>query len=230
MVVRLNTKAGTSRVIKTPPREWIYPADSTIDVCAFRFNEIKHDASDELEINSINLQTMAIGGHQLTTAQAVGLSLGDEVFICGAFVGRVGYRKNIPVVRIANIAAMPEEPVDLAFPRKPAYLIDTRSLGGTSGSPVFLNLQSSRVRRQQHGYQIGFTRTTPDSNSQASASHLIFPYLLLGMFIYFHGGNYLQDFVAEDDSEIHPSKDADFNAGIGVALPISVITDLLDSE
>jgi hypothetical protein len=78
MVVRLNTKAGTSRVIKTPPREWIYPADSTIDVCAFRFNEIKHDASDELEINSINLQTKAIGGHQLTTAQAVGLSLGDE--------------------------------------------------------------------------------------------------------------------------------------------------------
>jgi hypothetical protein len=59
---------------------------------------------------------------------------------------------------------------------------------------------------------------------------LIFPYLLLGMFIYFHGGNYLQDFVAEDDSEIYPLKDADFNAGIGVALPISVITDLLDSD
>jgi len=50
------------------------------------------------------------------------------------------------------------------------------------------------------------------------------------MFIYFHGGNYLQDFVAEDDSEIHPLKDADFNAGIGVALPVSVITDLLDSD
>jgi len=229
MVVRLNTKTGTSKVIQTPPKNWIYPDDPTIDICAFRFNEVKHDGADELEINSINLQTMAIGTHPTHTAEAVGLCLGDEVFICGAFVGRVGYRKNIPVVRIANIAAMPEEPVDLASPRKPAYLIETRSLGGTSGSPIFLNLQSTRIRRQQHGYQIGFTRVTPDSVPIASTSHLILPYLLLGVFIYFHGGNYLQDFVAEDDSEIHPLKDADFNSGIGVALPVSLIIELLNS-
>lgn len=230
MVVRLNTKAGTSRVIQTPPKAWIYPDDPTIDVCAFRFTEVAHDAADELEVNSINLQTMTIGTHPLTTPEAIGLCLGDEVFICGAFVGRVGYRKNIPVVRIANIAAMPEEPIDFASPKRPAYLIETRSLGGTSGSPVFLNLQEHRIRRRTHGYRLGVTRATPDNQKQTPVTHLILPYLLLGMFIYVHGGNYPHDFVAEDDSEIHPLKDADFNAGIGIALPVSVIIDLLNSD
>jgi hypothetical protein len=231
IVVRLNTKADTSRVISTPPKDWIYPADPTIDACAFRFNELMHDAADELEVNSVNLQAMTIGGHPLNTAEAVGLCLGDEVFICGAFVGRVGYRKNIPVVRIANIAAMPEEPIDFASPRQPAYLIETRSLGGTSGSPVFLNLQEHRVRRRTHGYRLGMTRDpVPDSQEQKSTTHLILPYLLMGMIIYMHGGNYNQDFVSEDDSNVHPLHDVEFNAGIAIALPISVIIDLLNSD
>jgi hypothetical protein len=221
MVVRLNTTAGTSRVIPTPPKDWIYPADPTVDLCAYRFSEIMHDASDELEVNSINLQTMTIGGHHLNSAEAVGLCLGDEVFICGAFVGRVGYRKNIPVVRIANIAAMPEEPIDFASPKQPAYLIETRSLGGTSGSPVFLNLQGHRIRRRSHGYRTGMVRATPDSREQTNTTHLILPYLLLGMIIFIHGGNYAQDFVSEDDSNgVHPMKDVEFNAGIAIALPV----------
>ncbi len=195
MVVRLNTKEGTSRVIKTPPKDWIYPTDPTVDVCAFRFREVIHDEADELEVHSINLNTMTIGGHPLNSAESIGLCLGDEVFICGAFVGRGGYRKNIPVVRIANVEAMPEEPIDFASPKQPAYLIETRSLGGTSGSPVFLNLQDHRVRRRAHGYRIGTARATPNSGELKSIGHLILPYLLLGVFISFHGGNYLQDFV-----------------------------------
>jgi hypothetical protein len=225
MVVRLNTKHGTSRVISASPKKWVYPEDPSIDVCALRFDELRHDDDDELEVNSINLNTMTVGQHN---ARQVGLCLGDEVFICGAFVGRVGYHKNIPVVRIANIAAMPEEPIDFASPKRPAYLIETRSLGGTSGSPVFLNLQSSRVGgRQQHGYQIGIT---PTAAPKKSRTHLILPYLLLGMIVFFHGGNYSQDFVSEDDSDVHPLKDVEFNAGIAVALPISEVTDLLDSD
>ena len=37
-----------------------------------------------------------------------------------------------------------------------------------------------------------------------------------------------QDFVSEEDSVIHPTQDVEFNAGIAVALPVSVITDLLN--
>lgn len=224
IVVRLNTSNGTSRVLPTPPKNWLYPADPSIDVCAMRFTELVPNPSDELDVRSINLNTMVVGPHN---ARSVGLCLGDEVFICGAFVGRVGYRKNIPVVRIANIAAMPEETIDFASPNKAAYLIETRSLGGTSGSPVFLNLQSTRVKgRQQHGAQVGMIST----KTQNSTTHLVLPYLLLGMIIFIHGGNYSQDFVSEEDSTIHPLQDVEFNAGIAVALPVSVITDLLNSD
>src|SRR5690606_30737090 len=64
---------------------------------------------------------------------------GDPVFIAGVFVGRVGDRRNIPVLRLASIAATADEPVAWGSPRRPAYLIETKSLGGTSGSPVFLH-------------------------------------------------------------------------------------------
>ena len=50
------------------------------------------------------------------------------------------------------------------------------------------------------------------------------------MIIFFHGGNYAQDFVSEDDSSVHPLHDVEFNAGIAVALPVSAIIDLLNSE
>jgi hypothetical protein len=230
MGVRLNTKVGTSRVLSTPPQDWIYPSDPTIDICAYRFNEVMHDVHDELEVNSINLETMALGTNPLHTHEALGLCLGDEVFICGAFVGRVGYRKNIPVVRIGNVAAMPDEPIDFASPKRPAFLIETRSLGGTSGSPVFLNLQEHRVRRRAHGFRIGMTRSTPDSKENTNTTHLILPYVLIGMLIFIHGGNYGHDFVSEADSNIHPLADAEFNAGIAVAVPVSAIIELLNSD
>jgi hypothetical protein len=230
MVIRLNKNDGGSKVIPAPPKDWIYPSDPTIDVCAFRFREVLHDINDELQLNAVGLETMALGVHQLNTAEAVGLSLGDEIFICGAFVGRVGYRKNIPVVRIGNIAAMPEEPIDFASPKQPAYLIETRSLGGTSGSPVFLNLQPTRIRRREHGFRVGIQRATPDTQSQPNTIHLIFPYLLLGMIIFIHGGNYAQDFISEQDSDIHALQDVEFNAGIAIALPVSAIIDLLNSD
>ena len=73
------------------------------------------------------------------------------------------------------------------------------------------------------------TRATPDSLEQKNTTYLILPYILLGMIIFFHGGSYGQDFVSEDDSDIHPLKDVEFNAGIAVALPITAIVDLLES-
>ena len=59
-----------------------------------------------------------------------------------------------------------------------------------------------------------------------STVHLILPYMLLGMVVFIHGGSYEQDFVAEDGCDVHPFKDADFNAGIAVALPTQAILDL----
>lgn len=65
--------------------------------------------------------------------------IGNEVFLTGLFREHTGEKRNIPIVRVGNIAAMPEEPVATDWKgRIDAYLIECRSIGGLSGSPVFV--------------------------------------------------------------------------------------------
>ncbi len=68
----------------------------------------------------------------------------DEVFLVGLFTRMSGEQKNIPIVRSGNIAMMPDEMVPgITGPHgesvtSDAYLIELRSIGGISGSPVFI--------------------------------------------------------------------------------------------
>jgi len=74
------------------------------------------------------------------------VGLGDELFIVGLFTQRYGTKKNIPIVRFASIAAMPEEPlIDNSGQEYSAYLIEARSIGGLSGSPVFMAMKKRGV-------------------------------------------------------------------------------------
>jgi hypothetical protein len=66
---------------------------------------------------------------------------GNDVFVTGRFVHQEGKAKNTPTVRFGNISLMPFEP----FKREPpkadldeVFLVEFRSVGGYSGSPVFL--------------------------------------------------------------------------------------------
>lgn len=65
------------------------------------------------------------------------IQAGDDVLITGLYHQHVGQAKNIPIVRQGVIAAMPEEPVVSKLGFIHAYLIEARSTGGLSGSPVF---------------------------------------------------------------------------------------------
>jgi hypothetical protein len=63
---------------------------------------------------------------------------GDEVFITGLFSRHSGNARNIPIVRMGNVAMMPDEPVPTSIGPMDAHLIEARSIGGLSGSPVFV--------------------------------------------------------------------------------------------
>lgn len=78
--------------------------------------------------------------------QSEGIGVGDEVFLTGLFGRHSGTNRNIPIVRIGNIAAMPEEPIRTIqwAEEMKAYLIESRSIGGLSGSPVFVHLGTVR--------------------------------------------------------------------------------------
>jgi hypothetical protein len=66
------------------------------------------------------------------------IGIGDAVFITGLFSHHPGKARNLRVIRVGNIAAMPDEPVKTQRGEMEAYLIEARSLGGLSGSPVFV--------------------------------------------------------------------------------------------
>jgi hypothetical protein len=71
-----------------------------------------------------------------------GFGIGSDIFIPSAFVSMAGEKQNIPIVRFGHVAAVALEPTD-GSPRKPAFLIETRSLGGMSGSPVMFHTDTS---------------------------------------------------------------------------------------
>ena len=68
------------------------------------------------------------------------LGIGNEVAFAGLFVNHHGRLRNEPIVRFGNIAAMPAEPVSAKVGDIEAYLVESRSVGGLSGSPVFVDV------------------------------------------------------------------------------------------
>ncbi len=70
------------------------------------------------------------------------------VFFVGLFAQDYGRQQNLPVARFGQISRMPIEPVTFKYPggvttKALAYLVECRSWGGHSGSPV---LQAGRDR------------------------------------------------------------------------------------
>ncbi len=63
---------------------------------------------------------------------------GDEVFFCGLFVPAPGMGKNFPLVRHGNLAMLPDEQIQTEFGFADVYLVEARSIGGISGSPVWV--------------------------------------------------------------------------------------------
>ena len=65
---------------------------------------------------------------------------GEDVFITGLLISHPGKSRVLPIMRVGNIAAFPEDPINLLTGQDSAYLVEVRSLGGLSGSPAFVHL------------------------------------------------------------------------------------------
>ena len=118
--IRVNKESGPPAELETLRSEWIRHSDKNVDVCVYPFDTRKHDPDHNLRISSLSTDTILFTEQ---ARKAFGLCLGDELFIVGCFVGRVGEKNNIPVVRTASLAAKPDEPVWGGSPSRPAYLL-----------------------------------------------------------------------------------------------------------
>ena len=140
-----------------------------------------------------------------------GIGPGDEVFIIGLFATPTGESRNVPIVRIGNIAAMPEELVRTKIGRISAYLIEARSMGGLSGSPVFV--------------QLGPRRADPRDGRIRSASG----FALLGVL---HGHWRIDTPAIPSEREIAAARDYSianerFNMGIAIVTPFDKVVEHL---
>lgn len=154
LFTRANRKDGTLYEGAIPADRWVFHPNSErvptdVAVCEVAFTP----EADVLTI-PLNGDFSAVATEEVMRDNNVGV--GDEIAIIGLFRNHYGQERNIPIVRIGNLAAMPEEPVMTSYcGYTDAYLIEARSISGLSGSPVFLNMPPMRVIdggwRQQKG-------------------------------------------------------------------------------
>lgn len=128
--VRLNKHSGGDGVAVGENLQWItHPTDPLVDVAVLPFGP-PSDIFDYKHVPSSMFATDAeIGKYKV--------GAGDEVFITGLF-HKLRTNRVLPIVRTGNIAMMPDTKVPTTFGEVDAYLVEARSIGGISGSPVFV--------------------------------------------------------------------------------------------
>lgn len=137
------------------------------------------------------------------------IAVGNEVFITGLFTRHYGKQKNLPIVRVGNIALISQEKISTkAYGDIDAYLIEARSIGGISGSPVFF----------QHS-----TRVTENTIS-------ILPTYSLGGLIHGHypTSESVVDFYDVNEDTNIQAEERHINMGIAIVTPASKIRETLE--
>jgi hypothetical protein len=134
--LRVNTKDGGFRVVEVSAEKWIKPdvSDEIIDIALCQWEALP-SASD---FDFLRVGAELAATENVMAEQQIGV--GSEVMFAGLFVNHHGRQRNEPVVRFGNICAMPAEPVSTEVGDIEAYLVESRSVGGLSGSPVFVDV------------------------------------------------------------------------------------------
>ena len=201
VLIRINDKNGSFTFITSRASDWsFHPDDVCVDVAAIPW------APDQTKFDYLTYPHEAFLSDKVIQEQNIGV--GDEVFMTGLFASHYGKQRNVPIVRIGNIACVPEEPIDTkSFGPIEAYIIEARSIGGLSGSPVFVNLGAVRIGE---GITIG-----------GGARHF-----LLGLI---HGHwditDEINDAIAVDATLEREGK---INMGMAIVVPFHKITEVLN--
>jgi hypothetical protein len=137
-VVRLNTKAGATDIIELNQRDWVVHHDG--DDLAAASIELHSDYHDYMLVNDNPMFATREWMHDAR------LGLGDEVFMVGRLIDDDGRQHDAPTVRFGQIAMMNGEPVRVSPGRKQeCFLADVQSMGGLTGSPVFVTVHHLRL-------------------------------------------------------------------------------------
>jgi hypothetical protein len=199
--IRLNGTDGSVKDIKVEKNaRWLFhPTDSNVDVAVIPF-----PTNLPFDWKVIPL-TMFLPDEHLKSGK---IGIGDEVFITGLFTRHFGRQKNLPIIRVGNIAMISDEKVHLSWHggvEIDAYLIEARSIGGISGSPVF------------------FVKSPMDAKGT----------LHLGGMEYHLGGLIHGHWPVDEskiDSAVDISEEKNVNMGIAIVIPAKKILETLNQD
>lgn len=140
--IRGNLKGDGIEVHPTKKNEWMFHPgkgkNQYIDVAVLP----SHVPPERFDLLHMSIE------REMVTPEIIsdeGIGIGDEIFTVGLFTNHYGQARNIPVVRSGIISAMPSEPMYTEYGFMNGYLVETHSLGGVSGSPVFVQMAPLRV-------------------------------------------------------------------------------------
>ncbi len=129
LTIRLNTERGETAVIETGYGEWHQSRVNDVAICPIKL-DIGH--------------TFKLVPQEMFITPAIidkeGIGMGDDVFLVGRLIDHAGKQRNTPSARFGNIAMMPIEKIrnkhlDVDVE---SFLCELKSIGGFSGSPVFV--------------------------------------------------------------------------------------------
>lgn len=204
--IRLNDKSGKLQPIPVSGCRWAtHKEDPSIDVAA-----IAWEPPPEIDYLALTPDIFM----DVDRMPEKGIGTGDEVYVTGLFAPVTGVRRIEPIVRSGHVAMIPADRVPVSdWPTNSmeAFLIEMRSLGGLSGSPVFV----------QRSIQV--VPAEPSGRAPLAAGAIF----LLGLM---HGHwRFAKDSIdyAAESFVKDAGKDGLLNAGIAVVAPARHIRSLL---
>lgn len=192
-------RVGEAEVVDLSEEQWLFHDDEANDVAVLPM--MLPDDYLHIFVEHESLATT-----EVIAQEAIGV--GDDLVITGLFSSHYGRTTNRPIVRSGIIAAMLGEPLEDPTSGLPfdAYLAEVRSIGGLSGSPVWVVISPGRMR--------------PDTTVRERRLH----FYLLGLV----RGHWRKD--EEWLADFAGSETESLNTGIAIVTPIQKAMDIIDSD
>lgn len=199
---RLNVGGGSELVEAT---DWVYHEDEAVDLAITAF-----DYEGDMEHSYIPADALA--SDKMIQEEDIGR--GDEIIVLGLFTYAHGLKRNQPVLRTGVISSVPDELLEdqrTGLPYR-GILLEMRSFGGLSGSPVLCVLEH------------GTWRNTPkrDLLSMPFGHKPLLVGIVRGHWN-FQSRDVVVDFGAEDATSL-------INTGVAIATPAEQLREMLDYD
>lgn len=207
--LRVNRRAGEPTEIKIDPSDWYFHPNSAESATDVAVCPISFDHGEEM-INPVPIYGPRSVAATRAVIDDVRMGVGDEVIVAGLFRSHYGQQKNVPIVRVGNVAMLDGEPVKSKNGSYvDAYLIEARSIGGLSGSPAFIHLPAIR---------------TIDGKTNLLSQKSTYQLYLLGLM---HGHFDLEDLNLDVVLEDARDASSGIHSGIGIVIPVEKIIDTI---